>query len=117
MIYLSDLSKVGTEEWVVGSIHYMPFDPTHGLGKTREELSKTGMFIDKLPEPELVKDSTSLLCVNPERGDAWYKYERIPEQPNGEFPEGSIDMLADTMREEMKTMQEAIDFLIMGGGV
>ena len=37
---------------VVTFVHRRPFDPVHGLGETRENLAKTGFFVDEYPEPE-----------------------------------------------------------------
>ena len=31
-------------------IHYMPFDPKYGLGKSEEELKQTGYLVESIPE-------------------------------------------------------------------
>lgn len=37
-------------EQMVTSIHYMPFDPEYGMGKTEEELQASGYLVESLPE-------------------------------------------------------------------
>lgn len=39
-----------SQQNAVSYIHYMPFDPKYGLGKSEEELKKTGYLVDSLPE-------------------------------------------------------------------
>lgn len=35
---------------VVTYIHYLPFDPIYGIGKTEEELRKKGFLVAEVPE-------------------------------------------------------------------
>ena len=44
MIYIETKNKIITYT------HYMPFDPEFGLGKSEEELKKTGYLVESIPE-------------------------------------------------------------------
>ena len=60
---------IRTENGRITFTHYMPFDPVYGLGKTEEELKKTGYLVESVPEytgdvpagkaPELRYDGTA----------------------------------------------------------
>lgn len=55
-------------------IHYMPFDPIHGLGKSKEELeSEGGVFVQAVPDPEHVPGKTAVLKYE----DGQLKYEYV----------------------------------------
>ena len=41
---------IRTENGRITFTHYMPFDPVYGLGKTEEELKKTGYLVEVIPE-------------------------------------------------------------------
>lgn len=55
--------------------HSMPFDPIEGLGKTEAELSKMGVLLDEIPDPEEREGYTALPYYTPEKG---YYYEYKP---------------------------------------
>lgn len=69
---------------IVTFIHYMPFDPRYGLGKSEEELKKTGFLVESIPEygeevpegkyPELHYDGSKFSWVLVDVPDG-------PEQP------------------------------------
>lgn len=66
-----------------GNVHYMPFDPTYGLGKTKEELEAEGyVFVESIPEPD-PSQGYGELFYSPEQG-LYYKYRPIPEPPEPE---------------------------------
>ena len=53
-IYITDFKDTDVDNIkLVGNCHYMPFDEQCGMGKTIEELEKTGVLVDKslLKEP------------------------------------------------------------------
>ena len=43
--------RTDSSSGVVTFVHRRPFDPVHGLGETRENLMKTGFFVNDFPEP------------------------------------------------------------------
>lgn len=63
------MNYIETTNGKVTFTHYMPFDPVYGLGKTEEELKKTGYLVESVPEytgevpegkaPELRYDGTT----------------------------------------------------------
>ena len=92
--------------------HYMPFDPVYGLGKTEEELKKTGYLVESVPEyagevpegkaPELRYDGTAFsweLVDLPRKADT--QAEKIAaleaqQAATNEAVLGLMDMLAAT---------------------
>ena len=44
------MNYIETTNGKVTFTHYMPFDPVYGLGKTEEELKKTGYLVESVPE-------------------------------------------------------------------
>ena len=69
MIYVNLL-----DGFEVGPIHYMPFDPVHGLGKTREELeAEGGVFVESIPEPENRPGKSAMLKYSEVDG-LYYEY-------------------------------------------
>ena len=90
--------------------HYMPFDPVYGLGKTEEELKKTGYLVESVPEyagevpegkaPELHYDGTAFsweLVDLPRKADT--QAEKIAaleaqQAATNEAVLGLMDMLA-----------------------
>lgn len=58
--------------------HRQPFDPVNGLGKSKEELEKTGYFIDSMPEPRAVIGQRAIPYFNPETRTVTYKYTAAP---------------------------------------
>ena len=61
-------------------IHNMPFDPVNGLHKSEEELLKTGVLLDEVPEPEQIEGKIALPYYNAEKG-FHYHYEDAPAGP------------------------------------
>ncbi|OGX78212.1 hypothetical protein A6395_13400 [Exiguobacterium sp. SH31] len=61
----------------VRSTHYMPFDPIHGLGKTKEELeNEGGIFVESIPEPDNVLGKNAVLKY--ENENLFYEYADRP---------------------------------------
>lgn len=63
---------------IVEFVHTMPFDPVNGLGKSREELLKSGLFIESIPEPENREGMVSTLKYNPANNTVYYEYTSAP---------------------------------------
>lgn len=90
--------------------HCMPFDPVYGLGKTEEELKKTGYLVESIPEyagevpegkaPELRYDGTAFsweLIDLPKKADTQADKIAVLEAQQAATNEavlGLMDMLA-----------------------
>lgn len=62
----------------VQEVHYMPLDPVHGLGKTKEELeSEGGVFVESVPEPENRPGKAPVLKYSEAEG-LYYEYVDRP---------------------------------------
>ena len=77
---------------IVTFIHHKPFDPVHGLGETRDELLKTGVFVENFPTPEQKKGQRAIAYYNPEKKQVYYEYELAPLSNAERF-----DMLEDVI--------------------
>lgn len=79
---------------VVTFVHRRPFDPVHGLGETRENLLKTGFFVNEYPEPETTIGKRAIAYYDHERKKVYYEYEVIP------FTEKKrLDIMEDTLND------------------
>ncbi len=74
MIFLGDLIKIIDGKYQVGLIHNMPFDPVQGFNKPREELEKTGILIEALPDVQEQEGKSAVLYANPATKDVWWEY-------------------------------------------
>lgn len=100
MILLT-INKETEERAFVTSTHFMPFDPTDGLGKTREELeSEGGILIEGVLPPEN-NGKPYRHYINPKTGEQWYEYEDVPKS--------EIELL----REEFAQYKADQDLLLM----
>lgn len=70
--------KYDKSTYVVTFIHRKPFDPINGLNKTRDELLKTGTFVNEIPTPESIHGKRAIAYYNPETKKIYYKYELAP---------------------------------------
>lgn len=68
------------DDFVVEMVHYMPFDEKHGLRETKEELEKTGYFIEAIHPSENVEGFYSIMKYNPETKNIYYTYEEKTEK-------------------------------------
>ncbi|MGE7836475.1 hypothetical protein [Viridibacillus arvi] len=57
-------------------IHYMPFDDTHGLHKSEEDLLQEGILVDFIQEPERIEGKSPVLKYN--STELYYDYEDVP---------------------------------------
>lgn len=78
---------------IITFIHHRPFDPVQGLGSTREELLKTGVFVTKFPQPSTVKGKRAIAYYNPEKDEVYYEYEPTPLSNRERFDllEGAVN--------------------------
>lgn len=104
------MNYIETTNGKVTFTHYLPFDPVYGLGKTEEELKKTGYLVESVPEytgevpegkaPELCYDGTAFsweLIDLPKKADT--QAEKIAaleaqQAATNEAVLGLMDMLA-----------------------
>lgn len=108
MIYLYSLKKVSENDHIVEGIHNMPLDPTNGLGKTKIELEKEGVFIDSLPAPEAPKKGIDYrLHVNTKTKEVWYEQFEVALSNEDEIFQ---------LKKQQALMQSAIDDMLMMGG-
>lgn len=77
---------------VVTFIHKQPFDPVHGLNKTRDELSKTGFFVSDFPEPANKFGMKAVAYYDHEKKEVHYEYE-----PSTKSERKRIEELEDTV--------------------
>lgn len=70
--------RVNKKTNMVTFIHKMPFDPINGLGKTRDELLKTGYFVSDFPEPAMKLGKRAVPYYDYEKKEVAYEYINIP---------------------------------------
>lgn len=75
-------------------VHKMPFDPVNGLGKTRDELLKTGFFISHFPEPAMKIGKRAIPYYDYEKKEVTYEYINLPLSEKDR-----LDMMEDAMNE------------------
>lgn len=79
---------------VVTFIHRRPFDPVHGMGETRDNLLKTGFFVDEFPEPQASLGKKATAYYDHERKKVYYEYELVPFSEKEQ-----LSMIQDMMNE------------------
>lgn len=67
---------------IIQRIHRSPFDPVYGLQTPKDELLKTGFFIDEVPEPKIIEGKRAIAKYNPDSKQVYYDYEDIPMTAN-----------------------------------
>ena len=73
MIYI----EVGKDN-IITKMHRHPFDPKIGLQQTREELEKTGCFVEVIPEPEMVIGKRPIMKYDTDTKKVYFEYENKP---------------------------------------
>ena len=63
---------------IVECIHRAPFDPTNGLQMTRDELEKTGVFVDSVSDPEMREGYRAVAKYNSDTKSVYYDYVEVP---------------------------------------
>lgn len=102
MIFIKDLTKVTDGKYMVGYIHFRPFDSVYGLGKSKEQLEQEGMLVDSIPEPEQIEGKQAILYCNPQTKEFWYEYVDIPKSPE-EMQQEQIEAIKQAIA-ELSTM-------------
>lgn len=86
--------RVDKKTNLVTFIHKMPFDPINGLGKTRDELSKTGYFVSDFPEPSMKIGKRAIPYYDYEKKEVTYEYQNLPLSEKER-----LEMMEDAMNE------------------
>jgi hypothetical protein len=94
----------------IQAIHYQPFDPVYGLGKSEEELLQEGILVESVPEPEFIEGKVPVLKYDPTNKELYYEYEDVPPTKE-ELLEKEIEQL----KQQLQLTQQALDELILGG--
>lgn len=97
----------------VNLIHYFPSELDHGI-------LEQGALVDTIPEPDHIPGKGAVLYINPQTKELWYEYVDLPKDENTlarelEETKAKLDMAestVDTLRQQMTTMQETINFLL-----
>lgn len=76
--YMEAYIRVNKDNNMVTFIHRRPFDPVNGLNETREELLKTGYFVDEIEAPETLIGRRATAYYDHERKKVYYKYTATP---------------------------------------
>lgn len=101
MIYIT-----ANENNDVVSTNHMPFHEKYGLGKTMEDLEKTGYFVESIPEPDNMPSKGPILKFNPTTKTIYYDFVDIPKSQE-EILQETITALGQTIAEEkIKNMQK-----------
>ncbi|KAJ51105.1 hypothetical protein BD780_000227 [Clostridium tetanomorphum] len=77
MIFIKNLNKITDSKYDIGYKHYMPFDSTNGLNKTKEQLEQEGILIEGISEPQQIEGKQSIMYYNPVENIIFYEYEDI----------------------------------------
>lgn len=86
--------RVDKKTNMVTFVHKMPFDPVNGLGKTRDELMKTGFFVSHFPEPAMKIGKRAIPYYDYEKKEVTYEYVNLPLSEKER-----LDMMEDAMNE------------------
>ena len=88
--------RTDSSSGVVTFVHRRPFDPVHGLGETRENLMKTGFFVNDFPEPVNAIGQKAVAYYDHERKKVYYEYEPAPQTERSR-----ITMLEDALNDAL----------------
>lgn len=86
--------RVDKKTNMITFIHKMPFDPTNGLGKTRDELLKTGYFVSNFSEPAIKVGKRAIPYYDYEKKEVSYEYQNLPLSEKER-----LNMMEDAMNE------------------
>ncbi|MFJ7919982.1 hypothetical protein ACIQ6U_09505 [Lysinibacillus fusiformis] len=102
LILLFNVKITETKAFVQG-VHYDPFHPTDGFGKTQEELEAEGhIFVNEsdVPQPEN-NGMIPRLYINPQTKEMWNEY--------AEMPKSEIEILRDENRDLKIALAESVE--------
>lgn len=93
-------------------VHHQPFSLKYGLGKTREELELEGVFVDAIPEPQIVEGKQSIMIYSEELNSIYYEYIDVPPTEK-DLQKQEMDKL----REDLENGIVELTMLIAMGGM
>lgn len=96
MVYI----EVGKNN-IISKMHRNPLDPKVGLQTPRDELEKTGYFVDEVPEPEMIDGKYAIPKFNADTKKVFYEYANVP--------------MSDT--ERINNLESVINELLMAGNL
>ena len=91
--------RVNPKTHIVEYHHICPFDPVHGLGKTKTELLKEGIFVEEYPEPVMIQGKRASPYYNQKENKVFYQYANVP--------------LSDS--ERIGLLEDALNEILLGG--
>lgn len=94
----------------IQAIHYQPFDPVYGLGKSEEELLQEGILVESIPDPEFIEGKLPVLKYNQTNNILYYEYEDIPPTK-----EALLEKEIEQLKQQLQLTQQALDDLLLGG--
>ncbi|MHB9937899.1 hypothetical protein CF098_07700 [Clostridium sporogenes] len=106
MIYLGNLKKIEQNKYMIGHIHYMPFDEINGLRKTKEELEQEGVLIENIPEPKYIESTQAIMYWNPVDKQVFYEYEDVPKSEEDIEKETLKTLVKQVAEEKLKDIQK-----------
>ncbi|MCM3789407.1 hypothetical protein M3221_13455 [Domibacillus indicus] len=92
---------IGLQNREVTMTHFAPFHEEYGLKRTKEELEKTGIFVESLPEPEQIKGKDPILKYDATKG-LYYEYVDRPLSPEEE--NAQLKAKIEKQEQEMATL-------------
>lgn len=72
--------------------NHFPFDPVHGLGKSKEELLTSGYLVESLPEIQPKEGYAAQLNYNPQTGEFSTSYNSLPLTVDGRVQQLESDL-------------------------
>lgn len=107
-VFLGNFEKVNDTKWIVGLVHYCPFDTEAGLGKTETQLNQVGLLVEQsvIPEPIMQINKKARLLYNSISSSLYYEYTDVPLSGEQEL---------QLLKDKVLLMQGVIDELLMGG--
>ena len=69
--------RADKDSGMVTFVHHKPFDPVLGLNSTRDELLKTGFFVEDYPKPNSVPGKKAVAYYDHERKVIHYEYQVV----------------------------------------
>ena len=107
MVFIKDLKEITDGKFLIGYVHYMPFDSIHGLKKSKEELEKEGILIETIPEPQQIEDKKSIMYWNSKDRKIFYEYIDIPKTKE--------EILLDRVKALEQSNAELMNLIMMQG--